>query len=317
MWPFKRDKPAAPTIVFDPTFGDPTARSLIAAADNGDWKYARDVLTATTDSNIRAFLLGVLCDRQGPQPWIDQWVAAEPHSALPFLVKGSHAAGWAWQARGNGGADTVSQEQFAVFFRRLKVAEDALDDAIARDPDNPIAWTELIHTAVGRQLGLEEAERRFEQVIARNRWHRGAYHVLLQQKCAKWGGSDELALDFARRTVAAMPDGNPLGTLIAWAHFEIAAQISGEDYLARPEVVAEVHAAANRSIFHPAFPRTPGFQSSFGIFAIAFGGGGEARAAQSCFDAIGDYPSEQPWSYLGDPATVFLTSRENVRQALS
>src|SRR4051812_30224390 len=101
MWPFKRDKPAAPTIVFDPTYGDPTARSLIAAADNGDWKYARDVLTATTNWEIRAFYLDVLCDRRGPQPWIDEWIAAEPRSALPFLVKGDHAITWAWEARTN------------------------------------------------------------------------------------------------------------------------------------------------------------------------------------------------------------------------
>lgn len=313
---FKRDR--APRLVLDPLLGDPTAKALDAAAGAGDWRTVAGVLSGVGDPDVRAFQVNVLADRDGPQPWIGEWVAAEPDSAVPYLVKGAHAIRWAWQARGNGAADTVSQQQFKVFLRRLRIAEDSLDEAVARDPDDPTAWSELIQTAIGRRLGLPEAQRRFGEVVARCRWHRAAHGRMLQQKCAKWGGSDELALEFARATVAQMPDGCALGSMIATAHFEAAvrSEEKARRYLARPEVLAEVHAAADRSVRHPAFRRIPGHQGTEGWFALVFHLGGDHAAAAQRFDVIGDLPTESPWYYFRDAAGTYARYRRETYAAV-
>jgi len=315
MWPFRRGRAAAVTI--DPCLGDETARRLSEAAGRGDWYAVSTLLAPVEDQDLRAFYVGVLADRSGPQPWIGQWLAAQPQSALPHLVKGAHAIQWAWEARGSGTASTVSEAQFAAFFRRLKVAEDSLDEAVSRDPDDATAWAELITTAIGRQLGLDEAERRFKEVVARHRWHRSAHARMLQQKCAKWGGSDELALEFARGTVAQMPAGCTLGSMVAVAHFEAALRANGtaEDHLARPEVLAEVHAAADRSVRHPEFRPTPGHQTANGWFALVFHLAGDHAAAAERFDAIGDLPTELPWSYYRDAGRAYAQYRAKAYRA--
>ncbi|GAA3339427.1 hypothetical protein GCM10020358_23180 [Amorphoplanes nipponensis] len=315
MWPFKRA--GATAAVIDPCLGDETARRLLEAAGRGDWHAVGTLLAPVEDQDLRAFYVGVLADRRGPQPWLGQWLDAEPQSALPHLVKGAHAIQWAWEARGNGTASTVSEAQFAAFFHRLKIAEDSLDEAVSRDPDDATAWAELITTAIGRQLGTAEAERRFKEVVARHRWHRSAHARMLQQKCAKWGGSDELALAFARDTVEQMPAGCTLGSMVAVAHFEAALQADGrtEDYLARPEVLAEVHAAADKSVRHPQFRRIPGHQTADGWFALVFLLAGEHAAAAERFDAIGDRPTELPWGYYRDAGRAYAQHRAKAYRA--
>ncbi|MEV4704615.1 hypothetical protein [Actinoplanes sp. NPDC049316] len=313
MWPFRGK---APKVVFDDNAGDETARMLDAAARRGDWRTVGATLDRVTDTDLRNFYLGVVTDLEGAQPWIDEWVAAEPGSALPYLVKGCHFTAWAWEARTSKQAKYVSQEQFAVFFRRLKVAEDNLDEALARDPGDANIWAQLIQTAIGRQLGLPEAERRFKEVTARHRWHRSAHHKLLQQKCAKWGGSDELALTFARDTVAEMPPGCSLGSLVAVAHFEQHLQDPGERHLRRPEVVAEIRAAAEKSVLHPAFRDGPGHRAAHGWFALALTLAGDHRAAVAHFDAIGDTPTRMPWEYFPSPARTFTQAKEEVHRAV-
>jgi hypothetical protein len=314
MWPFKRGwKPA----VVDPCLGDDTARRLRDAAARGDWPAVSSLLTPVEDQDLRAFYVGVLAERSGPQPWLGQWLAAQPQSALPYLVKGAHAIQWAWEARGRGSASTVSQEQFAAFFQRLKVAEDNLDAAVDRDPDDATAWAELITTAIGRQLGLAEAERRFGEVVARHRWHGSAHARMLQQKCAKWGGSNQLALEFARSTVAQMPPGCSLGSMVAVAHYEAALSSDGriEDHLSRPDVLAEVHAAADKSVRHPGFRRIPGHQTADGWFALVFHLAGDQTAAAERFDAIGDLPTELPWGYYRDAARAYGQYRAKAYRA--
>lgn len=314
MWPFTR---GGKRVVLDPCLGDTTARRLDTAAERGDWSTVATLLAPIEDQDLRAFYVGVLAARSGPQPWIDQWRTAEPGSALPCLVKGAHAIQWAWEARGNGTASTVSEVQFAAFFKRLKVAEDNLDEAVSRDPADATAWAELITTALGRQLGLDEAERRFKEVVARHPWHRAAHARMLQQKCAKWGGSDELALAFARDVVTRMPAACSLGSLVAVAHFEAGLQSDGptEDYLARPEVLAEVHAAADRSVRHADFRRIPGHQTADGWFALVFHLAGDHTAAAERFDAIGDQPTEMPWGYYRDAARAYKRYRTKAYQA--
>ncbi|GAA2493360.1 hypothetical protein [Winogradskya humida] len=289
MWPFKK-------LAFDPTFGDPAARAIAAAGERGDWATVRDGLTAVTDWDQREFYLCLAVEREGPQPWIDDWIKAEPKSALPYLAKGRQQIVYAWEARSTKLAKDVSQDQFAVFFRRLKLAEDALDEAATRDRDSPIAWSQRVVTAMGRQLGVGEARHRFSEATARDRWNRGAHRNLLNQLHEKWSGQEGIGVEFARQTVEDMPDGSELGVLVPEAYLQHAGRHDeGIDYLRRTGVIAELYAAGGKSVRHPAFQRRPGYQAAEGYFALAFVLAGEFQAAATHLDAIGDLPAEDPW----------------------
>lgn len=300
----------------DPCQGDPAAQKLSESISHRDWRAARDFLTAVVDADDRAFYVDICANVNGVQDWIEQWIAAEPNSALPLLVRGAHGVRWAWKARGAPTAGYTSQEQLGEFFRRLKMAESCLEAAIERDPADSTAWSYLVAAGRGRQVERAEAERRFAGAVAKQPWHLAAHMSMLQYLSKKWcGGHDEM-FAFAREAAANSPAGSPLGVLVAEAHIEYWLDISsGEDakYMSRPEVVAELNAAAERSVRHPDYHRRPGWPAIHNTFAFAFVCAGDFRSAADQFDTIGDLVAEHPWRNFrndGDGVAAYQDLRE-------
>lgn len=311
---FGRRKPELQqTLSIDVCQGDEHARYLYDAAGRGEWEVVRDALVALESADDRIFYLDVVTELDGPQQWVRQWVEAEPKSALARITQGAHFINWGWQARSNYQAKYVSEDQFRVFFDRLRIAENSLDEAADLAPDDPNPWSYLIVTAMGRQLGQAEAMRRFREATARCRWHYRSHTRLLQQLCRKWGGSHEAMHEFANQTVAEMPAGSPLGSLVAWAHFEHWHDLDephSTEYVEDPAVVASLRAAAEGSIQHPEFRRAPGWPGVHNIFALMFSLVGEWQRAAELFDLIGDRVTGLPWSYYPDGAiSTFLRTR--------
>jgi hypothetical protein len=313
MWPFTRSQ--APAI--DPAFGDARARVLLDALTKGDWRAARDVFAAAQDPNALAYLMEAAAEVDGIQEWIGDWIAAEPESTLPVLVRGCSAVAWAWRARGTAGSEYTRQEQFREFFRRLKIAENALDEVIERDPADVTARTWLVTSARGRQVDQQEAQDRFDAVVRRCPHHVVAHEQRLQYLCAKWFGSDEQMFGFARAATAAAPKGSLLPVLVAHAHVEkwlALPTVVDEAHMTNPEVRAELLAAAEQSIFHPDFTPIGNWTRRANFFAMSLHLAGEHSAAARVFDLLGDQPSERPWNYLGrgnNPAARFAKARRD------
>ncbi|GHF55533.1 hypothetical protein GCM10010218_41330 [Streptomyces mashuensis] len=306
------------TVQLDPDHGDPAAAALRAATRAGDWRAMNHQLAAVPQGEYSdGLVIGAVMETNGVEQWIPQVVAAEPQSALAHLVSGARHIGWAWQARGGGYASDVSREQFQVFFERLRVAEDALYRTAELRPDWSAPWYLLQMSGRGLQVGQEIQRRRFEATVRRCPGHMGAHQQQLQQLCKKWGGSHQEAHAFARSAMLAAPLGSPFGKLVASAHIEEALSGEGRDltaHLSRPEVLAQLHEAADRSFRHPHFAHhiTPGgWIPVYNTFAMAFSLAGDVTAARHCFTALGDHATEWPWQYLngGDPAKAFTTWR--------
>lgn len=306
--------PARPTLPIDPSMADPAAAHLRTWLAQRNWPAIREFVTSVTDADDRAFYLGIAAEVDGVQEWIGEWVAAESYSTLPLLVQGSHAVHWAWRARGAKSSELTGQEQFREFFRRLRFAENCLDEVVERDPEDVTAWTFLVKSARGRQVDRTEAQRRFDEVVKRHPYHRIAHSQMLQYLCKKWFGSHEEMFAFARDATSAAPPGSPLANLIAEAHIEKWLDLpSGEDvsYMTQPEVIAELHAAADRSVRHPYYRPQPGWPTVHNSFAFAFVCAGEWAAAVEQLDIIGDRATDWPWSYFrADAGSAFLELRE-------
>ncbi|WP_214103594.1 DUF4034 domain-containing protein [Acrocarpospora catenulata] len=296
----------------DPCMGDPDARVLWNALAARDWRTARDRLTAHPDPDVRTFYFAVAAEADGVQDWIDDWIAAEPDSTLPLLVKGVHGVHWAWEARGTASAEDTTPAQFRAFFARLKIAEDCLDEVVERDPDELIAWSWLVRSARGREVGYDEIWRRFDEVLRLHPYHELSYVQMLQNLCAKWTGSDEEMFTFAREAVAQAPEGSPIGRVIADAHLEYAWGHQNLGHLAQPHVVAEIHAAADRSIRHRDFRRRQGWQVPVNVFALVFTLANEYVAAADQFQRLDGMVTAKPWESFDEPVKMFRSFQATV-----
>lgn len=311
MWPFRK-RPGPGRLVIDPAAGDPRARALMEALAVRDWRTARDIFAAATDPDTHAYLMEAAADVTGVQEWIGEWIAAEPGSTLPVLLRGCHGVSWAWEARGAAGAEHTRAEQFREFHRRLRTAENSLDEVVARDPDDVTAWTWLVTSSRGRQVDQAEAAARFAEVVKRHPAHVVAHEQRLQYLCAKWFGSHERMFAFAREATAAAPPGSLVPEVLAVAHLEMWLSLPrGEDdqYMRSAPVRADLLSAVERSLFHPAFVPDVGWVTRANSFAMGLEKAGEFAAAARVFDLIGDRVTDWPWSYCGNAVKAFTAGR--------
>lgn len=296
---------------FDPAYGDPDAARLREALAARNWPAARLVLDGREADDL-AFLIDVGSAVRGCEEWLPDVVRADLRDTLPLLLYGARTVRWAWDARTDALARDVSRDRFAVFHERLRVAEDCLQDVVRRRPDDTTAWYRLLTVARGLELGRDEARRRFERVVERQPHHAGAHREMLQQLCAKWGGSHELMHAFAEESVAAAPVGNPLGHLVAQAHLEQWVHLGSTSgaYFRASQVAASVNAAADRSVRHPGYRRGPGWPMVHNPFAMVFSVAGDQAAAAEQFRVIGDLATRMPWGHFtGDPRRTYEKRR--------
>ncbi|MGW6310165.1 hypothetical protein ACWFRQ_20780 [Streptomyces niveus] len=288
-----------------------------AAAVRRDWPDLRERLGKIPDGQERTWLLASVADVAGIEGWIPAVIAAEPDSSLALLVSGARRVSWAWEARTGARAQHVSREQFQTFHKRLRVAEEELYEVAEREPGWVAPWYFLQMSGRGLQVGQETARLRFEAAVSRCPGHPGAHEQQLQQVCAKWSGSHEEMHGFARTSMLKGPEGSPLGELVALAHLEHWLDLEGgEDaaYIRRPDVVAELHEAADRSVRHPAYERPRDWISMFNTFAMAFSLAGEKKAAGAFFAALEGRVTNFPWQYIeSDPTRAFAKWRAKAR----
>ncbi|MFD0596075.1 hypothetical protein ACFQZ4_30495 [Catellatospora coxensis] len=308
---------APPEITIDPFLGDPDARRLSMHLGNRDWPAARSIIM-NPDPALQGYYVGIASSKSGLMEWIDDAVSADPDPTLPLLVKGLGAINWAWDARGSGTASTVTEEGWKLFRQRLVVSENCLDEVLSRDPRNVRALAGLITLAKARSKGLAEIQRCFDAVIAVEPADERAHGRMLQAVCGKWYGSSEMMFRFARERAAAHP-GTNLGGLIAEAHIEEWLSRKREDeYLEQREVRDELVAAAENSIWHPAYRRTPYTPHVWNAFAMAFCLGDHHAEAERCFALIGDdLVTRDPWYYHGKAGRSFLKLRDYTRYHLA
>jgi hypothetical protein len=321
MWPFrKKSTPATdePEIYFDPYRGDPRARELRQAAEAQDWAAVRRIFDGPLSDRDYAFHVDLVAGAPGAREWIEGVRRDHPDETLPLLVQGADFIDWAWELRGSGYADTVAPESWPTIRKRLAMAENCFDEALARDPKCTEALYRLIGLAKTRQRGQAEVRQRFEALIAVAPMHANGHSSMLDALAPKWGGSTEAMLAFARERAAEGP-GTTLPALIAEAHLEefLRRSPDGTEYMEQPEVGDELVHAAEQSIWHPQFAPAGGSVMLLNRFAYAFSLADRFAEAERCFERIGDrLVTRYPWHYGGRPGTVFLEMRAYVRGQL-
>ncbi|TDQ48223.1 hypothetical protein [Actinorugispora endophytica] len=240
--------PDVESIVVGRCWNDPALDAGVDAVREGHLTAGLTLLgESRADPELRALYVGALGDaavgRSGRIHALLTRDTAKEDAADILLWLGRTLIDEAWKIRGDGLARTVGQDRFKMFFAILARARDPLLAAAEIAPDDPVPWECLQWFALGLQLDREEKDRIWQHVVERCPTLYPAHWGRVQVLAAKWGGSHEEMLEFARGSVDLAPPGHPLTSMIALAHYERAAGVIG-DLVDRKRFFSAVRAPA-------------------------------------------------------------------------
>lgn len=147
----------------------------------------------------------VLLDDLGDLASVDADVAGLTESPSGHAIAGSLYVNWAWVYRGMGAGTTVTGDRLRDFVDRLALARESLERAIDVDANDGVAYNFLIRTMKGQSAvqGLQSIWEAFEG-IEHTRKPIRAYSSMADVLSAKWFGSEEAMLGFARLNQRAL-----------------------------------------------------------------------------------------------------------------
>jgi hypothetical protein len=314
-------KPETPVPQIDPLLGDPDAYRFRSELDEGRWQDFHEFLTTADSASVRSHYIFALTTDDGPQPWMDEWVAARPESGLPLLFRGRAKTTWAWAARGGGRASTVKEDAWDVFHQRLVAADRDLAQSAAVDDGDPLPHVMGIWVAMGLSLGQQEVWRRFEEASRRDPLNLSACYAMIQATAKKWGGSNEAMLKFARSVSARVPDGDSRHKMVPLAHIEQwldtpkPAQLT---YFQDEAVKSEIRTVASRCVLSPLYSGGLVEPSDRNVFAFCFYLMRDYEAQLEQMRLIGDRITAAPWQYQGrPPGGKYVRAKERALQAVA
>ncbi|MFD8965842.1 hypothetical protein ACFV0C_12705 [Streptomyces sp. NPDC059568] len=289
--------------------GDRRVLALVESADAGDWQAVKAGLTSF-DLGRDHDVLGELADCSGVEDWIGRAVEEDKeHRATALLISGARHITWGWEARTSKRAKDVTREQWRVFHERLRIAEEQLFEAAELRPEWVTPWRQLLTSGRGMSLGPAVNETRLDAALRRDPLDLETHIDWLSQLQPRWGGEPGEGLAFARDALARAPQGHRLGCVIAMAHIEEWVESDSGDCLETPEIQAELRAAADHSILHPAYERRPGWQHDFNMFAMALSLADERHTVRRVFQALDGAYTRWPWTYFAEPEEQFARRR--------
>lgn len=139
---------------------------------------------------------------------------------LVNLALGVRFIGAAWEARGMGTSDQVNEERARLFFKRLQIAEQFLQQAGELDAEGPLPWAYRIAVARGLQYEKSVGLEYFQEARTRDPENRVAFKAMLTNLCWKWGGSHQTMFAFARKMSQEAPEGSWVHRMFVDAHSE-------------------------------------------------------------------------------------------------
>ncbi|MFK0254342.1 hypothetical protein [Streptomyces sp. NPDC090445] len=292
----------------------PEETAALAAVRAGDWQAGAGWIDAAgTDWEERWDRVRTLSEAAAEDDaWLLAWQAARPGDPTAAVVEADTAVQVAWNVRGSQSGARTTQEQFRLFRELLLTAERTAHAAQKlADPADPVPY--MVEQAIGMGLGYphERYEELWAQITARAPRLLTAHTHCMQYWAAKWRGSHELALGFARKAADAAEPGELLSLLPLIAYFENEAwtkDLQAEDYYKEPEVRAAVDAAlADLAAAAPGDRRAVRLRHM--LAWMLFWQDRDAEAVEQ-FRLIDGYIGTIPWSYHSQPKRRYLYARD-------
>ena len=164
-------------MLHDRDFANPAKKNLFALWLGQDTYNDRSgVQLRQRDALVKEFANG------GIDPWLQQ------------VVLGNIEINKAWEARGGGWANTITDESWKGFAQHLEAAERALTKAWEIDPTMVIAPTMMLVVCMGKSYDLERHFLWFNRALVAQMDCEILYDNLFQAVQPRWGGDHRLIL---------------------------------------------------------------------------------------------------------------------------
>jgi Domain of unknown function (DUF4034) len=155
---------------------------------------------------------------------LNLWIAARPDSITPRVALAAAYHDYAWMARGNGYANTVSAEAWKLFDARIAEAHRALDDAASLKQTCPQWYSEMQTVALAEGWDNAKTADLFDKAVKYEPEYYYFYRSYAHYLLPKWEGKFGDSAAFAKKSADALA-----GQQGDFLYFEIATEILGTE----------------------------------------------------------------------------------------
>ncbi len=175
------------------------------------------------------------------EPLVSKWLRERPESHFAHALAGQFYMDYAWEARGTGFHQTVTEKGGDLFFSRLKIAQEHIEKAYDLDPLDAVNAANMLIVVRGAGLGDEAREKWFARAVTADENSYLPYRYKLIDLMPKWGGTVQGMFAFAREAAAKAPKGTMIPLVLADAHWEMYYRDDSKRYFRdNPDVWDEV-----------------------------------------------------------------------------
>jgi hypothetical protein len=156
-----------------------------------------------TDDNNASLYDSVTTSLTWKGDWIDtyqllkNWTQKYPDNVTAWLRLGEFMKDWAWNARGDGLADTVPKEAWPIFQKRIAEGYGYVQKAVQMAPQSWLPWSYALSYGTGADLDDDTMENYFQKARTLDPYCYGTYSNYLDYLKPKWTGSQENMENFA------------------------------------------------------------------------------------------------------------------------
>jgi len=149
---------------------------------------------------------------------LDAWLKAKPNSSLASAVYADNLVDWAWDARGTGYSQTVSDRAHNLMQERLSRARKMLEQVKDRSKRVPIWYSAMQTVALGQGWEKDEYMRLFQEAIESYPEYCPFYFNAVYYLQPRWYGDEHEWEQFAAREADRLggSSGDVLYARIVW-----------------------------------------------------------------------------------------------------
>jgi len=169
--------------------------------------------------------LGVVSKRGAEGEWkreidlVDEWIRTTPNQPAPYLAKAEILIAYAWDARGDGRASTVSSKQWNLFRQRIAEARKVLEQSYEIAKENPYWFLKMEVIAIAQGWSEEEFDALYQRATKAAPTYYFIHFAAADYYLPRWHGSKEKLRRFVDHAVAKSKsqEGMTLYTRIYWS----------------------------------------------------------------------------------------------------
>lgn len=253
-------------------------------------------------------LIQSLCTKGAQRNAIVKAYERNKASAIAALLAGHSFVSMAWEARGSGTVDTITQDGYMKFLTCLHDANIAFNVAIDQGYDGPEPYIGLITQEMGVGGDPELLKEYYQKANDRYPHHYDVHQNMMCALAEKWGGRPGAALEFARASCACDAPVALRGVL-AGAHIESwlyqsMQEEAADSYFRDSAVMAELSSAfaeLRQSDGHGTH-----YYQALNNFAFCFSRAEQVPLLRTCLSLLKGRYCEYPWHYSDDsPLAMF------------